>query len=295
MSERYLRYYAPTHKEDRHEKWKTLLSEIQSKHGIEWKEEPTASARGGIHYDWYSKSPETDEQEVWENELTRNQAITQNDPKGQRPSEKFKANSGNFHVQGTIAVVDPEHGVIHGERHGSGTEFLETVAENGEEVLSQLAATGKQGKSVHGQLVDTYAERAVGQTFREYSVGESLAENEDYSRNQQRIAKNIVAKNVDLVVKGDSKTELVEAKGKFKSDQVEKALGQLLLYEDLYGLEHPDEEVELKAIFPEPSFGLFGDVPMVGADEAINSLLRIFESHEIEVQFMDDEGQFRTV
>lgn len=295
MSVRHFRYYAPTYEQERHEKWVELLSGIQSQHDIKWEEVPTASARGGIHYDWYTKDPETDESEIWEEELTRNQAITQNDPNGKRPSDKFKANSGNFHVQGTIAVVDPGHGVIHGERHSSGTEFLETVAENGRDVLSQLAATGKQGKSVHDRLIDHYAERAVGETHREYPVGKFLAESEDYSRNQERIAKNIVAKNVDLVIKDGQRAELVEAKGKFKSDPVEKALGQLLLYEDLYEGEHPDDEVKLTAIFPEPSFGLFGDAQMVGAAEAIGSLLSIFESHDIEVLFMDEDGQFRSV
>lgn len=292
MSDRYLRYYAPTYDRERHELWIRLLNRIQSDHGISWEEVPTGSEYGSINQDWYSKEPETTEPEVWEGQLSRNRAIALNDVEERTPSKKFKSNSGNFQIKGMVAVIDSQQGVIHGSRHSAGTDFLEEILEDGYPVLDRLAATGDEGKSIHKQLIESYEDQVDGQTFREYSVGESLVETSEYSTSQKRFAKNIVSKKIDLVVRGSKNTEIIEAKGEFNANQVEKALGQLLYYQELYEKEHPEEKVKLKAIFPEPSFGLFGETQMVGASEAIESMKEIFSTHDITVLFRSENGTF---
>lgn len=116
----------------------------------------------------------------------------------------------------------------------------------------------------------------------------------DYSRKQQKFAENIATKEIDLLVK-DEEVEIVEAKREFESRQVEEALGQLLIYKELYLLDHPSDKVNLTTIFPESSFGnLLGDQrQMVGGLEAIESLLGILENYGIDTLFMDEDGQFK--
>jgi hypothetical protein len=270
------------------------METIEEKHDIECEEIPTAQF-GGINQDWYSKEAETTAEEIWQEELSNNQAIKRNDPNSRVPSNKFKANSGNYQIKGMIAVVDPEHGVIHGSTHSNAVNLLKEIVEGGPSVIERLAATGKQGKSVHELIKENYRnqteDRRGGQTFSEYSVGQSSVDFDNHKT--RRFAENMVKRRIDVVVKEGDKAELVEVKGEFKSDKVEKALGQLLLYKHLYETEHPEEEVELTAIFPEPELGQLGTVPLAGASEAIEPLVSIFEKHDVSVLFMTDQELFR--
>lgn len=288
MSERYLRYYAPTYGQDRHEKWIQLLNKIQTKHNIQWEEVPTATSTG-LNEDWYEREAETTEEEIWEDELSHNRAIKKNDRDDRTPASKFK-NQRNYHIQGIIAVIDPSNGIIHGDLYDTGTEFLEGVLNHGPSYLKKLDSPG--GPSKHKQLVTEYQHTIEYPSISEYSVGESLIEEGQYRSNQKSGAKNMVSKSVDLKVEAEDHIELIEFKSSFESDAVEKALGQLLIYEHLYELDHPEDDIQLKAVFPEPSYGMFGNIELVGAREAVTSLLTILTEHGITVEFETGDGKF---
>lgn len=138
-SNRYLRYYAPTYNRSRHNNWIQLLLDIEKEHEIRWEEVPTASSWGSVDFDWYGKRREINEEEIWNSELKYNMNIKQNDADGKRPGRKFKSHQGHHYIQGTIAVIDPKAGIIHGEKRDNATDLLQLVGQNGESVLFNLA------------------------------------------------------------------------------------------------------------------------------------------------------------
>jgi hypothetical protein len=63
------------------------------------------------------------------------------------------------------------------------------------------------------------------------------------------LAKEWLKKEIDLVMENPEKDWIVEVKQEFTSDNVEKGLGQLLLYEYLYRTKNPQKKIEKALVF----------------------------------------------
>lgn len=130
---RQLRYYAPADDRDHHERLLERLDDVAAEHEVAVETVVTAGADGLP--DWFDGDAETTEAEVWEAAFAHNRAITAN--LGERPSSAFKTDDG-YAIRGTVAVVDPETGVIHGIRDDAALGFLEAVHDRGPGALADL-------------------------------------------------------------------------------------------------------------------------------------------------------------
>mgnify|MGYP000153161629 CR=1 FL=1 len=109
-----------------------------------------------------------------------------------------------------------------------------------------------------------------GEVKKEVEVGVKLVEERyqrgEYSREQYMFAKNVVTKRVDLVIENENEIWLIEVKAHFDSKSVEEALGQILIYKELYKMDYkPEKEIKLAVVFGAPR-GWFG-FSMIGMVE----------------------------
>jgi hypothetical protein len=205
-----IRYYADDLSEQRHEKIIELLNEIHNRHRIPVEITRVRAWYGPI-FAFRGSIEYLSEEDAWKRDFCRNKDLSRN--LGEAPSKIFKSRSGNLCIAGTVGVV--VDGILQWAAvYDEGLDFLQRVLE--------------LGNPKFGVVVGELAE----------------SELEKYDWNWRNFAKRMVEKEIDLVMENPEKDWIVEVKQEFTSDNVEKGLGQLLLYEYLYRTKNPQKKIE---------------------------------------------------
>ncbi len=128
------------------------------------------------------------------------------------------------------------------------------TAENIEQARQVMELTNPK------KLLDKFIQSGVirGQSKREVEIGikhigERYKERE-YDYKSYNLDKNLIAKRIDLLIETENEIWLIEGKSEFDSQKAEQALGQILLYEELYQTDHnPEKAIRKAAVFGKPS------------------------------------------
>lgn len=286
-----LRYYSDDFDKERHEKKLELLNRIHNKWeiGIEIKR---VRKRHGEIPNYGRPVAESSSEEAWKQDFRNNRALSQNLGPNRAPSDVFKSNSGNPQIASIIAIVDGP--VQWGVQYQKGIEFLQEVLDEGEDVIEQVYTKGSE--SIHKQIQREFKEQKVlgkGEYRKDFTIGQSLVRNQDYKGKWSNFAKNHIQKEIDLLIKRDSVDWIIEIKPKFTSHQAEKALGQLMIYESIYSVEHPERKINKAVIFGAlPNSGTAFDS---GRLKAFQQIADIFQNQGVKIYMRHPGSKFKTL
>ncbi|MDI6884748.1 MAG: hypothetical protein QMD22_00060 [archaeon] len=223
------------------------------------------------------------EEEIWKNDmLPQTRVIKKNT--GKTAAEWLKSGSGNLYVYGTLAVV--ENGAVQWITKYEGVkETLEDILENPEKGIENLLDEIKEKPKDENAVLNNFIQSGLirGQSKREVEVGikhlEERYKERGWNEKDYNSAKNLVAKKIDLVIENEDEIWLIEGKSEFESKKAEEALGQILLYEELYHIDHnPEKTIRKAVVFGESSnphlFESLGEISLVE---------KAFKRHEIKV------------
>jgi len=229
-----------------------------------------------------------DKEEIWKNDLLPQTRVIKKNT-GKTAVEWLKAGKGkkNLYVYGTLAVVD--NGAVIWITKGDGVKrALERILENPEEGIDNIFKEMKESSNDENTVLNNFIQSNIisGQIRREVEVGVEPVKNktkedgDSYKRYQ--FAKNIVTKRIDLIIESDDDIWLIEGKSKFDSKKAQEALGQILIYEELYRSDYePVKNIRKAIVFGKPT-----NIEMIGVAESIQQIEKIFLKHELDV-FME--------
>jgi hypothetical protein len=268
-----------------------LLNEIHNRHRIPVEitrvracHGPISAFQGSIEY--------LSEEDAWKRDFCRNKNLSRN--LGETPSEIFKTRSGNLLITGLVGVVD---GILQWVAiYEDGLNFLQRVLGLGESAVRAVYTPAEEAEDLHEKVVREFAEAQVvpGNPKFGVLVGE-LAENElekydwDYWI-WRNFAKRMVEKEIDLVIENPEKDWIVEVKREFTSDNVEKGLGQLLLYEYFYRTKNPQKKIEKALVFAKVK--IMGTKFDYGKLESLKQMIEALRYYGINVWLRYGEKKF---
>jgi hypothetical protein len=158
--------------------------------------------------------------------------------------DQLRSNSGRYNLAGTLAIVShsgiewlcPPYGrtAEFGFNGDARLDFLLAMRERGIELLVQLCSPVTKGQP-EADLVDLFLSHRVldGAVQREVPIGNHRFSTEFGTFDWR--------KAIDLVIETRDDMWVIEAKPRLNCE----ALGQVLLYGDLYGAEHSKKPVKL--------------------------------------------------
>lgn len=242
-----IKYYADDFERERHEREVELLNEIYERYGIEVGI-VRVNPRHGSLPEFRGDVEEISKEKAWKRDFSGNRALSRNI--GERPSKAFKTRSGYIVIAGAVGVVDGS--LQWADKHGRAIKFLEKVLEKGESAIREVYVKEEKKEDLHERTAREFVEAGIisGRPKFGVTVGRlSEEEMEKYDRQWRDFAKRMVEKEIDLVIESDDKNWIVEIKREFTSDNIEKGLGQVFLYDYLYQIENPNKKTEKALAF----------------------------------------------
>lgn len=235
-----LRYYAPAYRA--HEQILELLENIKSKHSIEYEMIDLKGERG--------YADEDKEKEVYKKHfLPRARALKARIGEGVAKALRSQRGRGYYYVAGTIALLkdgliewfpyftDPLYGTwkSYDEGYPLSLGFLKMLLEKGRNLLEEILKRPVE-ETEHEKLVrDFMALNPIGGNLvREEEVGKGLIVEDKYGE------KKVIARlKIDLICKTPNEVWVIEVEPELSAT----ALGQAIIYKELYKKEHPTLKV----------------------------------------------------
>lgn len=191
-------------------------------------------------------------EDIYENDM-KPQTRTIKENTGKTAADWLKAGSGNLHVHDTLALIE-EDAVQWITQHDRVVETLGYLLENEEEALDELIDEIQDSSKTEQDVINEFKNSDVldGKFQHEVEVGiaplEEQRESGELSQADFNMAKNMVSRRIDLVCDTDEAVWVIEAKEKLNP----KAIGQVLLYEELYQADNPGTHNIRKAVISGP-------------------------------------------
>jgi len=232
-----IRYYSPHYKEEVHKEIIRLLNEIQVKYGIAYE---------------IFDVPREREMEIYKNHFAKRARILVQRIGGNSVAKALRSKGGRgyAYVRGVMALVkngnvewfacyeDPLYNTwkTYDDKHPTTLGFLKMLLNKGPALLVEFLERGKL--SEHEKLIDEFIRSGLlsGDFQREVSVGKPIV-----IVNKYGAKKTMGRKFIDLVCKKPSETWVIEVEPELSST----ALGQAIIYGELYKKEHPNEVVKV--------------------------------------------------
>ena len=152
----------------------------------------------------------------------------------------------------------------------------------------------EEREDLHERTIREFVEAGIvpGNPRFKVKVGKlSEKELEKYDEDWRNFARRVVEKEIDLVIESPDRDWIIEVKPEFTSDNVEKGLGQLMLYEYLYRIENPSKRTEKALIFSKPP-KVTGTKFDYGKEEYLKQIIEAFKHYHINILLRVDEGKF---
>lgn len=232
-----LRYYAPYFDEKIHRKILELLDKIKSKYNID--------------YDIREVPKEKEERIYREDFVSRARILNKRISGSVARALRSRRGRGYVYLRGTIAFVlknrlewfatytDPLYKKWKSFDPNAPTTVgvLKMILEKGEDFLEEIM--NRPVKAKHEQMVDSFIDsnilKLIESPKREVSIGKAMIVFDKYGKR-----KEVGRKIADLVCKTSEATWIIEAKLYLNAE----AIGQALIYRELYRKEHPYEKVK---------------------------------------------------
>jgi hypothetical protein len=177
--------------------------------------------------------------------------------------------------------------------YDEGLNFLQRVLDRGESALKEVYTLREEAEDLHEKVIREFAEAKVvpGNPKFGVVVGE-LAESDlaKYDWDWRKFAKRMVEKEIDLVMENPERDWIIEVKPEFTSDNVEKGLGQLVLYEYLYRIKNPRKKIEKALVFAK--IKITRTKFDYGKEESLKQMMEALKYYGINVWLRYDEKQF---
>ena len=234
-----LRYYAPYFDEKIHGKILELLNEIRLKHNID--------------YEIIEVSKEA-EQKIYRKDFVSRARILSGRIGGSvAKALRSRRGRGYVYLRGTIALVlknrlewfatytDPLYEKWKSFDRNAPTTigFLKMILEKGKDLLEEIMDRRLIRKAEHEQIVDSFIDsnilKLIERPEREVLVGKGIIIFDKYGKR-----KEVGKKIVDIICKTSEATWVIEAKPSLDAE----AIGQALIYRELYKRQHPHEKVK---------------------------------------------------
>jgi hypothetical protein len=284
-----IRYYADDYEKQRHERKIELLNEIYSRHRIAVEITRVYPHHGPLPK-FQGNIEEISEENAWKRDFSRNRDLSRN--LGEAPSKVFKTRSGNLVISSAVGVV--VDGILQwAALYDEGLNFLQKVLDRGESAVKEVYTLREKMEDLHEKVIREFAEAKVvpGNPKFGVVVGE-LAESElaKYDWDWRNFAKRMVEKEIDLVMENPERDWIIEVKPEFTSDNVEKGLGQLMLYEYLYRIKNPHKKIEKALVFAK--IKITRTKFDYGKEESLKQMMEALKYYGINVWLRYDEKQF---
>ena len=285
-----IRYYADDFEKKRHERKIELLNEIYNHHGIDI-EITRVDPRHGLLPKFQGNMEEISEKEAWKRDFSRNRDLSRNI--GERPSRIFKTRSGNIAIASAVGVVDGN--LQWAALYDQGMNFLEKVLKEGESAVKEVYTKEEERENLHERTIREFAEAGIISGSPKFGVivgSLSEKEMEKYDRRWRDFARRMVEKEIDLVIESHDKDWIVEVKPEFTSNNVEKGLGQVMLYYYLYQIKNPHKKTGKVLVFAKP-FRMTGMKFDYGKKESLKQMIEALKNYSVHVWFRYDEKKFQ--
>jgi hypothetical protein len=284
-----IRYYADDYEKQRHERKIEVLNEIYNRHGIAV-EITRVDPRHGPLPKFQGNVEEISEEDAWKRDFSRNKDLSRNI--GEPPSKVFKTNSGNLVISGSVGVV--VDGILQwAALYDDGLNFLRRVLDRGESAIKEVYTLREEAEDLHERVIREFAEAKLvpGNPKFGVPVGE-LTESElaKYDWDWRNFARRMVEKEIDLVMENPDRDWIIEVKPEFTSDNVEKGLGQLMLYEYLYRIKNPHKKTEKALVFAK--IKITRTKFDYGKEESLKQMMEALKYYGINVWLRYSEKQF---
>jgi len=223
------------------------------------------------------------ERDIYERDMKpQTRVISKNTGRSARDWFKAGREKKNLHVYGTLAILK-DNAVQWVTRYDGVVKALEyTLKErNLKSFLKEIEKHRRDQNTILNKFIQS--ELIKGEVKREVEVGVKLVEERhqkgEYTYEQYMFAKNVVTKRIDLVIESEREIWLIEVKLQFDSKRIEEALGQILIYKELYEMDYePKKEVKTAVVFGAPrGFGF----SMVGMAENLKMMESVFEKYGV--------------
>lgn len=219
------------------------------------------------------------EEDIYENDM-KPQTRTIKKNTGRTAADQLKARSGNLHVHGTLAIV--EDGAVQWVKRRDIDETLELLLANEDEALDELIEEVQESPKTEQDVINAFVQADVldGAFEHEVEVGinqlEAQLEAGNLSHGDFNMRRTLVSRRIDIVCNTDTVTWVIEAKEELDI----KAVGQILVYAELYQEDHPGVDEVRTAVISGP--------PTSYADQyKFGQLEAVLESYGVEV-FVED-------
>ena len=234
-----LRYYAPYFDEEIHRKILALLNEIKSKHDID--------------HEIIAVSREKERGIYRKDFISRARILSGRIDGSVAKALRSRGGRGYIYLRGTIALVlknrlewfatytDPlyEEWKSFDQNAPTTIGVLKMILEKGRALLEQIMNRPLVRKAEHEQIVDSFIDsnmlKLIEKPEREVSIGKGIIIFDKYGKR-----KEVGKKIADIVCKTPEATWIIEAKPSLNAE----AVGQALIYRELYNKQHPYEKVK---------------------------------------------------
>lgn len=193
-----------------------------------------------------------EEKDIYENDM-KPQTRTIKANTGKTAADWLKARSGNLHVYDTLAIV--KQGVVQWiTKYDTIPQTLEHLLERPDATPKELLEEVQEPPETEQDVINVFTNADVleGEYKHEVEVGTKLLEDLQKAGKigwkTANMMKNMVSRSIDLVCFRDETVWVIEAKQEINT----KAIGQVLLYEQLFKEDHPETEKIKKVIISGP-------------------------------------------
>lgn len=240
----WLRYYAPSFDKQIDEEIKRVLAEIERAWDLRHEILELRLVPSKLNGQPFPDSAH--EEEIYKRDFLPRKNVLKART-GTSLRDQLRSNSGRFNLAGTLAIVSqsgiewlcPPYGreSEFGMDSDSRLDFLKAVRERGPELLRQLCPPVTKSQP-EADLIDLFLSHRVldGEVRREVPIGGHRFPTE-FGIFDWR-------KQIDLVIETPDGVWVIEAKPRLNCE----ALGQVLLYGDLYETEHSEKPVKLAIV-----------------------------------------------
>jgi len=237
IKELVIRYYSPHYEEKVHKEIISLLNQIRAKHGITYE---------------IFDVPRDREMEIYKSHFARRARVLTPRIGGKSVANALRSRGGRgyAYLRGLIALIknenvewftcyeDPLYDTwkAYDKEYPVTLGFLKMLLNRGPALLAEILERGKVRE--HEKLIDDFIKSSLlfGEFQREVPVGKPIVIVNKYG--EKKIAGR---RFIDLICKRASETWVIEVEPELSST----ALGQALIYGELYKAEHPNEVVKV--------------------------------------------------
>lgn len=300
-----LRYYADNYDEEENRETVELLRRVtrQTRLTVEI---IRITERHDVDYSTFDTVTSENRSDVYDRDFNRNQTLSDN--LGDRtPSQAFKNAKGTrAFINGVVGVANDDGHLLWATRWSGRSDdgrlnyalnFLESVATEGVEPVREHldSLESDAGPPIEKVIRNQFARSDVipDPAEKEVEVGRSAALTGDERRGEKNLLSNLATRDVDIVARGSEIHWVVEVKREYKAGTFDKALGQVIVSDELYRSDNDlDVSETQKAV-------VFGQLQRATANPAkrrvFGEVVEIAERHDVQVYVGVDDEVYKQV